>query len=151
MNINVQIDEVYAGRAAQQVLERAAQTTLQHHPDFEPGDITIVVTGSEAVKELNRDYLGIDAPTDVLSFPSHEIDPETNTLYLGDIIIAFPVAEAQSLVEGHPVEAELQLLVVHGVLHLLGFDHADEKEQSVMWVQQAAVLANLGNSLSPAG
>ena len=75
-------------------------------------------------------YLGIDGPTDVLSFPASEMDPETGVHYIGDILISIPRAQAQADAAGHPLEAEVQLLVVHGVLHLLGHDHAQAEEKA---------------------
>jgi probable rRNA maturation factor len=80
----------------------------------------------------------------VLSFPAAEIDPETEELYLGDIAISIPRAMQQAQNAGHPVEAEAQLLVVHGVLHLLGYDHGTDEEKAVMWSEQAKVLERLG-------
>ena len=134
------------------LLERAARLTLETSPRLTPDlgpdsgnpDITIVLTDDRQLHELNRDYLGVDAPTDVLSFPASESDPETGSTYLGDILISIPRANQQAQAAGHPVEAEVQLLVVHGVLHLLGYDHADEDEKAKMWDEQANVLEKLG-------
>ncbi len=124
-------------------LERAAQAALlqQSAPD---ADLTLVLTGDAQIQALDRDYLGKDAPTDVLSFPSCEVDPETGRRYLGDIIISVPRAEAQSNAAGHSLEAELSLLVIHGVLHLLGHDHAGKEEKTRMWLAQSEVLTKLG-------
>jgi len=134
------------------LLERAARLALESSPrldpdlgrDFDDPDITIVLTDDRQLHELNRDYLGVDAPTDVLSFPAVESDPETGSTYLGDILISIPRATQQAQAAGHPVEAEVQLLVVHGVLHLLGYDHADDIEKVQMWDEQAKVLEKLG-------
>ncbi len=136
------------------LLERAALLTLETIPPLSPdpeidsanADITIVLTDDRQLHELNLDYLGVDAPTDVLSFPASEMDPETGTTYLGDIILSIPRAIAQAQAGGHPVEAEAQLLVVHGTLHLLGYDHATDEEKAVMWGEQAKVLEKLGLS-----
>ncbi len=127
-----------------QWIERAAQAVLAHQST--DGDLTIVLTDDARLQTLNRDYLGIDAPTDVLSFPASETDPETGARYLGDILISIPRADAQAKVAGHPLESEVQLLVVHGVLHLLGFDHAEAEEKTKMWKAQAEVLEQLGLS-----
>ena len=108
------------------------------------GDLTVVLTDDARLQTLNRDYLGIDAPTDVLSFPASETDPETGARYLGDILISIPRADAQAKAAGHPLEAEVQLLVAHGVLHLLGYDHAKAEEKTKMWKAQAEVLERLG-------
>ena len=126
------------------LLERAARFALELQPDSADADITIVLTDDRQLHELNRDFLGVDAPTDVLSFPSFEEDPETGASYLGDILISIPRAAQQALAGGHPLEAEVQLLVVHGVLHLLGHDHAEAEEKALMWNEQAKVLERLG-------
>ncbi len=126
------------------LLERAARFTLELQPDSADADITIVLTDDSQLHELNREYLGVDAPTDVLSFPASESDPETGAAYLGDILISIPRAAQQALAGGHPLEAEVQLLVVHGVLHLLGHDHAEAEEKALMWNEQAKVLERLG-------
>ncbi len=128
------------------LLERAARFTLDLEPDSADADITIVLTDDAQLHELNREFLGVDAPTDVLSFPSEEIDPETGAQYLGDIIISIPRAMLQAQAGGHPVEAEVQLLVVHGTLHLLGHDHAEAEEKARMWQAQAEVMSRLGLS-----
>lgn len=136
------------------LLERAALLTLETAPPLNPdlgtesahADMTIVLTDDRQLHELNLDYLGVDSPTDVLSFPAAETDPETESLYLGDIAISVPRAIQQAQNGGHPVEAEAQLLVVHGTLHLLGYDHSTDEEKAVMWAEQAKVLERLGLS-----
>jgi probable rRNA maturation factor len=110
--------------------------------------VTVVVTDDVGIQELNRDFLGIDAPTDVLSFGAQEAAgpfvaaPEAGN-YLGDVILSYPQAAAQAAEQGHPAGGELDLLVVHGLLHLLGYDHAAEAEQAVMWARQDEILNNL--------
>lgn len=125
------------------LLEKAAAETLKHAaaPD---ADLTIVLTDDREIRTLNRDFLGIDAPTDVLSFPADEIDPETGRRYLGDVIISVQRAQQQATEGGHSLEEEVQLLVVHGVLHLLGYDHAEPEEKEQMWKLQAEILDTLG-------
>ena len=126
------------------LLERAARFTLDLVPDSANSDITIVLTDDAQLHELNREYLGVDAPTDVLSFPASETDPETGARYIGDILISVPYAAKGAKTAGHPLESELQLLVVHGVLHLLGHDHARPKEKAKMWKAQHEILTQLG-------
>ncbi|MEP0804373.1 MAG: rRNA maturation RNase YbeY [Chloroflexota bacterium] len=131
------------------LLERAAKAALEHQSAPPASNLTIVLTDDERIRELNRDYLGIDVPTDVLSFPASdtdgsEIDPETGSPYLGDILISLPYAAKSAAQAGHPLEAEVQLLVVHGVLHLLGHDHAKVREKARMWKAQAEILESLG-------
>jgi probable rRNA maturation factor len=125
------------------ILERAAKAALlqQSAPDV---DLTLILTGDSQIQALDRDFLDNDVPTDVLSFPASEMDPETGRRYLGDIIISVQRAEAQSILAGHSLEAELSLLVVHGVLHLLGHDHAEPEEKTRMWEAQSETLTRLG-------
>jgi probable rRNA maturation factor len=124
------------------LLERAARSALEHQTA--DGDLTLVLTDDEQLQHLNRDYLGVDAPTDVLSFPASETDPETGRRYLGDILLSIPRADAQARAAGHPPVDEVQLLVVHGVLHLLGHDHAEAEEKVKMWKAQGEILKSLG-------
>jgi probable rRNA maturation factor len=146
--IYLQFNDVYANLVTSSLFEQTAQTVLDHQGIPLQPDLSIVITGNPEIQELNREFLGIDAPTDVLSFPSDELDPDTGNRYLGDIIISYPQAETQAQAGGHSIEAELQLLAVHGVLHLLGHDHADEDQQKEMWTAQAEILAQLNNPLS---
>ena len=141
--INIDISPEYRRMFIPGILERAANATLIHQtaPDV---DLTLVLTGDSQVQALDREFLDKDAPTDVLSFPSSEMDPETGRRYLGDIIISVPQAEVQAVASGHSLEAELSLLVIHGILHLLGHDHAGTKEKARMWAAQSEVLSILG-------
>jgi len=127
-----------------ELLEQAAQAALVHQKESLDVDLSIVLTDDKRLRELNRDYLGIDAPTDVLSFPASETDPETGAPYIGDILISVPYAAKSAEKAGHPLESEVQLLVVHGVLHLLGHDHVKSKEKEKMWKAQTEILESLG-------
>jgi probable rRNA maturation factor len=126
------------------LLERAAKAALKHEAEALDSDLSIVLTDDARLQELNREYLGIDAPTDVLSFPASETDPETGARYIGDILISIPRAQSQAGAAGHPLESEVQLLVVHGVLHLLGHDHGEPEEKARMWEAQGEILESLG-------
>jgi probable rRNA maturation factor len=122
----------------------AVLSALQHQKESLEVNLSVVLTDSRRLRKFNRDYLGIDAPTDVLSFPASESDPETGARYIGDILISVPYAANSAREAGHPLEAELQLLVVHGVLHLLGHDHARPREKARMWKAQREILTQLG-------
>ena len=124
------------------LIERAAQAVLTH--ESKEGELTVFLSDDAQLHELNLEYLGIDAPTDVLSFPASETDPESGAAYLGDVIISAARAEEQARSAGHPLEAEVQLLVVHGVLHLLGHDHGEPEDKARMWAAQAQILDTLG-------
>jgi probable rRNA maturation factor len=148
-----------AAGAEGELLASAAAAALAYAGAAEPGRpdpascaLTIVLTDDVQLQALNRDYLGIDAPTDVLSFPADETDPESGERYLGDILISFPRAAAQARQGGHAVQDELRLLAVHGTLHLLGHDHAEAGERLAMWAAQAEILRRLGSAITaPAG
>ena len=126
------------------LLERAAQAALEHESESLESELTIVLTDDARLQALNQNYLGIDAPTDVLSFPASETDPETGARYIGDILISIPRAQSQADAAGHPLDSEVQLLVVHGVLHLLGHDHGVPQEKARMWKAQGEILEILG-------
>jgi probable rRNA maturation factor len=128
-----------------ELLETAVITTLKHQ-QTPKANLTLFLTGNAHIQQLNRDYLGHDSPTDVLSFPAGAPMPGMADMaaYLGDIIIALPYAARQAAAAGHTTDAECQLLAVHGTLHLLGYDHADPDEKAEMWAAQTAVLTQLG-------
>lgn len=144
--IFLEIPEGYRSQVGPRPLEAAAQAALRHQSAPPNADLTIVIGDDAQLRQLNHQFLGVDAPTDVLSFPADFSDPESEAPYLGDIIISYPRAEAQAATGGHDPTAELQLLVVHGVLHLLGHDHAEPAEKTRMWAAQSEILAQLGLS-----
>ncbi len=147
--IHVEIAPEFAAQVDAPALTQAALAVLQQQGVPEESDLSVVVTDDEQLHHLNLQFRQVDAPTDVLSFPAGDIDPETGTLYLGDVVIAFPRAQAQADQGGHPIAEELRLLVVHGVLHLLGHDHAEPDEKARMWAAQRAVLQTIGCPLDP--
>lgn len=110
-----------------------------------PGSVTVRVVGDAAIRRLNRDFLGHDYATDVLSFPAEEEADDVR--YFGDLVISSARAKAQARAGGHALADELRLLAVHGVLHLLGFDHDTPTRQRRMWRAQAEILAGLGSAL----
>ncbi len=128
------------------LLETAVTAALNHCQLSPPATLTLLLTGDDHIRQLNRDYLGHDKPTDVLSFPAGDPMPGMvdRPVYLGDIIISVPFAGRQAQAAGHNLTAELQLLAVHGTLHLLGYDHAEPAEKEPMWGAQTAVLTRLG-------
>ena len=138
--ITLKIAEEFRSLIESRLVERAVEATLQHQSAPPNADLSIVITDDEQIHKLNRQFRGVDAPTDVLSFPAGHTDPESGSLYLGDVLISYPRASAQAERSGHSVADELQLLVVHGVLHLLGHDHAIPDEKAKMWAGQAEIL-----------
>lgn len=145
--VEVQIDEQFQAQVQPDPLHQAALVTLVYQRVEEPCELAVVVTGDEALRELNRRHRGVDAPTDVLAFPDETRGPFVGapglSRYLGDVIVSFRRAEAQAAKAGHDVQIELQLLVVHGVLHLLGHDDVTDEQRVQMWAAQAEILQAL--------
>jgi probable rRNA maturation factor len=141
--IEIQNDSDYP--IQQTRLVNAAQTVLTSHPLTGDHAMTIVITENDDVQALNQQYRGVDAPTDVLSFPAGEppIHIDGEPVYLGDLVIAFPYASAQAAREGHALDDSLALLVVHGTLHLLGYDHDRPASRAEMWSAQEQALRTL--------
>lgn len=128
-----------------EVLEEAARV----HEVNDMAEVSLMLTDDESIHEMNREYRGIDRPTDVLSFALEEGEeeeifggPEENLL--GDIIISVETAVRQAEEYGHSVEREMSFLALHGMLHLLGYDHMEEEERQEMRAQEKAILAALG-------
>lgn len=146
VDVEVQIAPAFTGVLSAEPLQRAAREVL-HLKDV-PGQVTLVITDDEGIQALNRDFLGHDIPTDVLAFSTREDDgrfvvaPEAGE-YLGDVIISYPRAIDQAQEQGHAVDQELCLLTIHGMLHLLGYNHETERDKAVMWARQEALLAQV--------
>lgn len=130
-------------------IEKIAERSLKILNIADPTDFSIELGTDEEIRALNRDYLGFDKPTDVLSFPSGgEKDPETGVDYLGDIFISYSRASDQAAKAGHSLEAEIGLLTIHGILHLFGHDHANDHEKKLMWELQEKILNSLNIHLA---
>lgn len=130
------------------LLEKTALQVIRTLEPDAPQAMTLLISDDLQLHELNRQYLGVDAPTDVLSFPAGEPDPDLDALYLGDVIISLERAQAQAQAGGHALDAEVQLLLVHGVLHLLGYDHDTPEDKAEMWQLQARILSELGCAIT---
>lgn len=113
-----------------------------------PGELSLVLSHSEHIRDLNLKFRDVDQPTDVLAFKGGIEDPDSGMLYFGDVIIAVPIAELQAESAGHSPAEELALLTIHGTLHLLDYDHSEEKSKTEMWEVQSAVLRSLGLSVN---
>ncbi len=129
-----------------------ALTALAQPSDAE---MAIIVTTDDGIREMNRGFRGLDEPTDVLSFAAAEgpefVTPPGLPPYLGDIILSQPTAARQAAARGGTLREEMALLVIHGCLHLAGYDHASPDERRAMWARQDAILASLGISPPPDG
>ncbi len=152
MEINVLIDKEFKGKINVGWLQGIVEHTLAAEgksPDIEMG---LVITGQERIQKLNRDYRGKDTPTDVLSFGMAQerpdsppfIAPPDGILHLGEVIISYPQAVIQAQEHKHPPESEVALLVVHGVLHLLGYDDEEPEQARVMRGRETAIMSRIG-------
>lgn len=126
---------------AERLAFNAADAAAWYFPDRRevPG-ITILLTDDESVRELNARFREKDAPTNVLSFPA----PPNPEDHLGDVALAYGVCAREAAEQGKPLAHHLQHLTVHGVLHLLGYDHIGDDEAEAMEGLERAVLAGLG-------
>jgi probable rRNA maturation factor len=142
--VDIQTDVVIPDRI-DKVLESTILITLAQHA-IPSAALTLLLTDDKRMRQLNQDFRGIDKSTDVLSFPGGDPLPTIGDMipYLGDIAISIPVARNQARTSGHTLIAELQLLAVHGVLHLLGYDHVLPKDKVRMWSAQEKMLNLLG-------
>jgi probable rRNA maturation factor len=117
-------------------------------------EVTLLLTGDPSLKRLNRAYRGPDRPTDVLSFSQLEgtpfASPPGGTCTLGDVAISVERAQRQATEYGHSLERELGYLFVHGMLHLLGYDHEHEADREAMRAAEERALATAGLSREPA-
>ncbi len=128
-------------------LQKASFTAF-HFLGFETEpEVTLQVTNDHTIQEFNLQYRGIDEVTDVLSFENAFTDPESGETYLGDILISFETAKRQADLRELDLMAELEMLLVHGILHLAGMDHALQTEWQEMSALQDAILTELNNPI----
>ncbi len=155
--ITIQVDDAFQSAVDVEDIAACVRATLEHE-ETAGVSLSVTVTDDETVQALNARYLGINAPTDVLSFGADSDDDgsaeditfvlpdeiaEAEGVYLGDILIALPYCERQAQRYGNSLASELRLMTVHGTLHLLGHDHDTQESESVMWEAQMAILSEL--------
>ena len=144
MTVFLDFVDFYADLLNHSQIENCVLTTLEYQGVSTDTDLSILVGNDSRIQQLNQEFMGIDAPTDVLAFPAGHLDPDTGRVYLGDVIISFPQAKNQADQAGHSLAAEINLLVIHGVLHLLGYDHDEPEGKAKMWSAQTQILTTLG-------
>ena len=138
------------------LIRRAVRAVLEQEGMTLPCEISVLLTDDEGIHQTNLEMRGVDRPTDVLSFPMFELqpgelpdeldaDPATGLIPLGDMVLSMERVEAQAKEFGHSRQRELCYLVVHSVLHLLGYDHLDEGEMKAqMRAREDAIMETLG-------
>ena len=144
-----------------QLLEKAADAAQKTEGLQEKAVVHVTLTGDEEIREANREFRGLDKSTDVLSFPTvsykpgktasqsvkrirQEYDDEFDACMLGDLIISIPHAKAQAIEFGHSFEREMAYLLVHGLFHLMGYDHMNEEEKTIMREMEEKTLNSIG-------
>lgn len=147
MEIFFQIETDFVHKVDQDLLKKGLTATIEHMGE-EPENrtLTVVITNTETIRALNLQYRGVDAATDVLAF-AHLPEPgfpHLDPAHLGDVVIAYPVAEAQASAAGHTPQEEIVLLAVHGLLHLLGLDHEEAANRAEMWAIQQQIMTEVG-------
>ncbi len=155
MQIDVLIEEALESPLDPAWLQSVIEKTLTGEGLPPNVEISLLITGQERIQALNREYRGLDRPTDVLSFSFAEQKPESEEeafigppdglVHLGEIVISLPQAEEQAREAGHSVSREMALLTIHGILHILGHDHErSSQEAAEMQARQDRILAELG-------
>jgi len=161
MEINVLIDEGYEECLEVSWLRSVAEQVLVAQDAGSRVELGLVITNQEKVQQLNRSYLGIDEPTDVLSFSmlpgplasgeaeasSPFAQPPDGVLHIGEVIIAYPQAVIQAEEHHHSIKREIAVLIIHGVLHLLGYDHDKPELERQMKSREEEILSCIEGGL----
>jgi probable rRNA maturation factor len=146
-DISIQIDYLFHDKIDTALLEKTAIATLEIVKDADSFELGLVITDDANIHRMNREYRGIDGPTDVISFALLEgeefVMPPDQTLHLGDIVISYPRALEQAVEQKHTVERELTWLVTHGVLHLLGYDHETDEDRQHMQDIETGIIGRI--------
>ena len=147
MEINVLVDETLEASIDTGGLEGIARKVLAAENVGAKSEMGLVISSDERVQQLNRDYRHLDEPTDVLAFSARDeaadspfIPPPDGVLHLGEVIISYPQAAVQAEEHSHPVKKELTILLIHGLLHLLGYDHEESADEKKMQAREKELL-----------
>ena len=161
MEINVLIDEGLEGYLEVSWLQSVAEQVLVAQDAGSKVELGLVITGQERVQQLNRSYLERDEPTDVLAFSmlpeplttgeseasSPFAQPPDGVLHLGEVIISYPQAVIQAEEHRHSVEREIIILIIHGVLHLMGYEHDKPELERQMKTREKTILSGIEGGL----
>ena len=138
----------------QNLVQTVVDTALDYEQFNKKSEVSVLFVDNDQIKEINNDFRQIDSATDVLSFPMLSFDGTKviddvgdsylGTVVLGDIVLSLERAQAQAEEYGHSFDREVGFLVCHSVLHLLGYDHENEDERTVMREKEEAILEKIG-------
>ena len=134
-------------------LKGVVETALVAEKADSTSEVSLMIAGQKKVHQLNRTYLHEDRPTDVLSFPmmpsveaqEQFVDPPDGLQHLGEVIVSLPRAISQAEEHGHSTMREIAILIIHGVLHLLGYDHDEPEREGRRRAREADILGLLGS------
>jgi probable rRNA maturation factor len=153
MEINVSVDEELKDKLKAGWLRGVAEQVLVALGVGSNVELSLFIASGERVKQLNRDYLGRDELTDVLAFSAGEeaggdlppfVQPPDGVLHLGEVIISYPQAVIQAEEYKHSVEREILVLIIHGVLHLLGYEHDRPELELKMRAREKEIMSHIG-------
>ncbi len=159
MEIDILFDDGFEGCLDEEWLHVIIESALKAENAGDNIEMSLLVTGQERIHRLNKEYRKIDKPTDVLSFAMedeyHSEDGEDlsfvgfadDVRHLGEVIISFPQAIMQAEDHRHSVKKEVVILIIHGVLHLLGYDHMEDGEADIMEAREKIILESLSGDL----
>lgn len=151
-------EDVEVDEKLESLTEKVVEKVLEHEEWEDEVEVSVSFVDNEEMRSLNREYRGIDSTTDVLSFPMMEFSDEEfeedeedaeyieEELPLGDIVISMEKAKEQAQEYGHSFEREFAFLLVHGMLHLLGYDHENEEDEKTMFEKQENILREMNLS-----
>lgn len=144
MNLDIEI-ESDAWQALDQVEGIASKALAAALGESEQRSVTLLFTDDASMREINREWRGFDKSTNVLSFPSAPAPvPQGEVAHLGDLVLAWETVAREAGEAGKPLADHVTHLIIHGALHLLGYDHETDEEAAVMETKETAILAGLG-------
>ncbi len=143
MAVILNIDPVF-DTIPEEFLRSTAETTMKIM-SLEDNEVSLLITTNEKIRELNREYLKHDNPTDVIAFLMNEPNPESGGYYLGDVVISAEMAQEQSDDLGHSFKKEMAVLIIHGILHLAGFEDNEKTKKKEMIAMQHKILEKVFN------
>lgn len=157
LELTISVAEEFGGRLNQDWIGRVFQATLEAADMPSAVEASLVITDAETLRRLNKEYRGKDEGTDVLAFALRDqlsgemeppfVNPPDGILHLGEVIVSYPQAVKQAAEQGHSVEEELKVLIVHGVLHLLGYDHEEPELEKQMRAKERKIIERINSSL----
>ena len=155
MDIDILIEKGFDNTPpARTWLKKVVATALTNEHASSSAQVSLLITGQEKVHELNRQYLDEDRPTDVLSFPmitpeetstTAFVTPPDGVVHLGEVIISYPQAVIQAEEHGHSADKEIAVLIIHGILHLLDYDHDVPEDERKMKQREKEILEKFSN------